>query len=114
MHTYPDSKAGLQLLARGPSHQSTCSPGLVERSPRTIRELSNHGTSITFQWVPGHAGLLGNEEADRLANLGSSEEQDRIPIDLNSAKGAIRKLAKNMAHRRAKAAHLDQRRAPKN
>ena len=55
--------------------------------------------------MPGHAGLLGNDEADHLANLGSSEEQDRVPIDLNSAKGAIRRLAKDMAHRHAKAAH---------
>ena len=55
--------------------------------------------------MPGHAGLLGNEEADRLAKLGNSEEQDRVPIDLNSVKGAIRGLAKDMVHRCAKAAH---------
>ena len=99
VHVYSDSRAGLQLLSRGPSRQSLCT---AQDSWKSLRELSNRGTNTTFQWVPGHVGLLGNEEADRLANQGSGESQNQVPIDLSSAKGAIRRLTKDMAHRRAK------------
>ena len=102
IHIYSDSRAGLQLLSRGPSNQCLLA---AQDTWKSLRELSNRGTHTMLQWVPGHAGLLGNEEADRLANQGSSEEQDRVPIDLSSAYGAIRRLVKDMANRRAKAAH---------
>ena len=40
--------------------------------------LSNN-TSLSFQWVPGHAGLPRNEKADLLAKTGASLPTDAIP-----------------------------------
>ena len=43
--------------------------------------LSNN-TTLSFQWVPGHAGLPGNEKADLLAKTGASLPTDAIPSPL--------------------------------
>ena len=58
-----------------------------------------------LQWVPGHAGIEENGAADRLAAEAAAETQDDVPIDLASARGAIRRHAMSMAHKRAAAAH---------
>ncbi|XP_055585204.1 uncharacterized protein LOC129738051 [Uranotaenia lowii] len=36
--------------------------------------------NITLCWIPGHAGIQGNEAADRLACEGSEQEPPNIPI----------------------------------
>lgn len=41
---------------------------LVMRGRNVVTDLSNSGSSITFQWVKGHAGDKYNEIADGLAN----------------------------------------------
>ena len=43
--------------------------------------LSNN-TTLSFQWVPGHAGLPSNENADLLAKAGASLPTDAIPCPL--------------------------------
>ena len=43
--------------------------------------LSNN-TTLGFQWVPGHAGLLGNEKADLLPKTDASQSTDAIPCPL--------------------------------
>ena len=43
--------------------------------------LSNN-TTLSFQWVPGPAGLSGNEKADLLAKTGASLPTDAIPSPL--------------------------------
>ena len=37
---------------------------------------------LSFQWVPRHAGLPGNEKADLLAKTGASLPTDAIPSPL--------------------------------
>jgi len=39
-----------------------------------------------LQWVPGHAGLEGNEQVDGLAKAGCQEDQTAAPIDYAAAK----------------------------
>jgi ribonuclease HI len=38
---------------------------------KTWRELTTKGVKVTFDWVKGHNGHLGNELADKLAGIGS-------------------------------------------
>ena len=97
-----DSKSGLQLLKQGPLPQTST---LARAIWRLIQELEDSDHTLIFQWVPGHAGVAGNEAADRLAAEAATEEQAQVPVDLASARGAIRRHATEMARTRARVAH---------
>ena len=51
--------------------------------------LSNN-TTLSFQWVPGHAGLPGNEKADLLAKAVASLPTDAIPYPLPPVVAKVR------------------------
>ncbi|KAF0314778.1 DNA-directed RNA polymerase II subunit RPB1 [Amphibalanus amphitrite] len=82
------------LLQRGPEAQQLV---LAERVWAAMDSLGEQNTAIILQWVPGHADIAGNEAADRLANRAAAEcAQSETPIDLASARTAIRKRAREM------------------
>ena len=65
--------------------------------------LVDQDMSIVLQWVPGHADIAGNEAADRLANRAAVKcDQTEAPIDLASARTAIRQRAREMQAARAR------------
>lgn len=58
-----DSRAALQQLQR-PRQMSQ----VVMAAKSISRSLEEDGFEISFQWVPAHVGLHGNEKADQLAS----------------------------------------------
>ena len=72
---------------------------------KRLHELSDRTIDVTLQWVPGHAGLDGNETADRLAGEATDESQANVPVDLASARGAIRRHIAELVQARAETAH---------
>lgn len=64
VHIWVDSKAAIQRLLHlklGPGQW------LAHRIEKRIEELSIHDINVHIRWVPGHAGVEGNERADRAA-----------------------------------------------
>ena len=55
-----DSKSALQTLEARPAKQTEAIPIAIWESLLDLQER----THITFQWVPGHAGLQGNDMSD--------------------------------------------------
>lgn len=61
---FTDSAGCLEALKKGTSHH----PWIEE----VIREAAKK--NITFCWVPSHVGIKGNENADKLAEIGRESE----------------------------------------
>uniref|UniRef100_A0A131YK13 Tick transposon n=1 Tax=Rhipicephalus appendiculatus TaxID=34631 RepID=A0A131YK13_RHIAP len=89
---FTDFKAALQCLIfalrRGPHEQLVLE----------IRELLHHvfiqGHDITFQWLPSHCGILGNEHADAAARSAHEDgKQEAIPFSRTDAAMKIRAIA---------------------
>ena len=73
-----DSQSALSILSSAPSY-------LLPESFWNVWSLASslsNNTTLSFQWVPGHAGLPGNENADLLAKAGASLPTDAIQCPL--------------------------------
>ncbi|XP_043226976.1 uncharacterized protein LOC122384061 [Amphibalanus amphitrite] len=96
-----DSRACLQTLQRGQAAQQEELPASIWAS---LHDLTCSGKHVTLQWVPGHAGIPGNEDADRLANRAAAElSQAAVPLDMAGARAAIRHRSAEWTAARAKA-----------
>ena len=73
-----DSQSGLSILSSAPSYLL---PESLWNVWSLASSLSNNIT-LNFQWVPGHADLPGNKNADLLAKAGTSLPADAIPCPL--------------------------------
>ena len=78
-----DSLSALQCLESGPLAQvQPCAQAIWA----SLLHLATAGVPTHLQWVPGHAGLEGNEQVDGLAKAGCQEDQTASPLDAAAAK----------------------------
>ena len=49
-------------------------------------------TKVVLQWIPSHCGILGNEEADKLAKHGAYKEQKDNGVSLPEMKTIFKSL----------------------
>ena len=75
---FTDALSALQKLDKG---------GLPHLQA-VLREIKC--TRITLQWIPAHCGILGNEEADRQAKLGSQKDQPSSKASYEEMKTIIK------------------------
>ena len=61
---YSDSRSALQALMAYNSDNV-----LVQDIQELVNELLKNSVHVTFCWVPSHVGIMGNEEADRMAKM---------------------------------------------
>lgn len=66
INIFSDSQAAIRALAN-----PACSSMTVRECKQALNNLGER-TTVHIAWIPGHADLHGNEEADRLANIGSA------------------------------------------
>ena len=78
-----DSQSALSILFSAPSY-------LLPESLWNVWSSLFNNTTLSFQWVPGHAGLPGNEKADLLAQAGASLPTDVIPCPFPSVIAKVR------------------------
>lgn len=64
---YTDSNITISLLKRNTKHNT-----LIAHIHNTLSALQQRNWTIHFGWVKAHAGLYGNELADRLAKAAST------------------------------------------
>ena len=78
---FTDSLSTIQALENG----TEANKEMIQLS-RSIHHLINsHRVQIVLQWIPGHAGLPGNEKADELAKRGASLPQPETPVSYQTA-----------------------------
>ena len=77
-----DCKSAIQSL-QSPKDQ-------LERDALHSLTALSRQVKVAVQWIPAHCGLTGNEEADRLAKLGSRLEQPNPPVSYREAKTLIK------------------------
>ena len=81
-----DSQSSLSILSSAPSY-------LLPDSFWNVWSLASflsNNTTLSFQWVPDHAGLPGNEKADLLAKAGASLPTDAIRCPLSPVVAKVR------------------------
>ena len=77
------------------------------------RHLIDNTEKITICWIPSHCATHGNEQADRLANMGAKMGQEQAPVTYGIIKAKIRAGKWTITHERAKKTYGEKRRPKK-
>ena len=88
INIFTDSKSSIdKLQSRMKSNEN-----LVVNVKGILNKLCKGGMNITFQWLPSHCGVDGNERVDGVAKQASALIQLDGKIDFNSAKATIKRM----------------------
>ena len=82
-----DSLSLVMFLRTGPARAA---PETLTEIWNGLSRLAKQGRDVQVVWIPGHADIEDNEEADKAANTGRTMGQENTKIDLPSARVAIR------------------------
>ena len=74
---------------------------LASRIWQHIKELAGDH-HLHFVWVPSHCGVLGNEDADRLAGEATEEDQTNVPTPYSVVKASIARASRERLMRTRK------------
>ena len=96
-----DSRALVEIISSNRISQDCQIEGLLE----DIDNLSKN-KHVIIQWIPSHINVDGNDKADELANKGSKENQNQIPLPYQSIKSAITRKRKHINHLDERAAAI--------
>ena len=88
-----DSQSSIKRLAEGAAAQKTVMGAAIWSALLELQELTS--CDIEVQFVPGHAGIEGNEKADEMAGQGSRLTQEGVSIDLDTAKAAVHRKSRD-------------------
>jgi len=69
---FSDSQKALRAVQAG--NAAKTGRALLRSIAEDINTLVHSGVDLQFRWVPGHEGIVGNEEADEAAKEASSQE----------------------------------------
>ena len=86
-----DSLSLVMFLRKGAGRPS---PDTLTKIWTGLNKLSRQRKNVQVVWIPGHADIAGNEQADGAANAGRNLPQHPVKIDLPSAKVAIRSVCR--------------------
>ena len=78
---FTDSLSALQALENGESGDKV----LSKLTMKIDQLMSKHKIQVVLQWIPGHAGVEGNEKADSLAKKGAALPQPEAPVTYETA-----------------------------
>ena len=83
---FTDSLSALQALESGEMGNQEISKLIIACDYL----MNRHSINVTLQWIPGHTGIKGNEEADVLAKRGTGQPQPEVPVTYDTVCKMIR------------------------